>query len=285
MKQSHKISPDIQHAHNRVAGEYGICGIHDELPSNSYNYWNLHRNVVRPLTAVFTKYLKTGALFLDAGCGNGQISQILCSIDSLNIIGIDFCQNMLRHAIIRAKHHDYSHHFTCIRADLESLDMIRQNTFDAALLFGVIEHLDDPGHVIANILQTLKPDGIFILGVPRKWSFSYFSYLLFGRSPRRWGNTTTWMDYFSYREKLTYYRFYTPHQIEDYLAPNGVEILDKYPFGYLHLDGFPGRICHFLGRYPTIGHVILDRTEKILKRIRWIPGGEFWVIRKPGTSH
>ena len=54
----------------------------------------------------------------------------------------------------------------------------------------------------------------------------------------------------------------------------------RLPFARLHLDGAPGRLLHFLGRRGKSGYRILDNIERILAFLRFIPGGEYWLLRK-----
>ncbi len=274
------IAGDIKDAHNRVAAGYGILGPDGEVSRNSYNGWNLDRNVIQILKQLISRY-EMGDRLMDSGCGNGQIAQIMLELGVKAIVGVDFSANMLAHAGIRAENKGFSSQFSRVRANIADLSFFKKSSFSAAILFGVIEHLDDPSEVIRQIIATLHPGGIFILGVPRRFSLSYFSYLIFGESPNRWGRKKRFRDHFNYGEKLRFYQFYSPEQIYGYLKlARKNQVLSRYPFGYSHLDGFPGKLLHFLGRKGSIGHSILNGLETVCRWFRFVPGGEYWVIQR-----
>jgi len=278
------IAHDIRDAHDRVADSYGLKDVHGVIDGNSYNAWNLHRNVIRPLCGIVESYLPD-SIIVDAGCGNGQIAEILLGAGVRKIVGIDFSEKMLFNAALRSRNAGFDTGLALLRADLNRLDMVKTAVFDGAILFGVIEHLDDPGRVLAALLRVVKPGGIMIVGIPRKYSLSYFSYLLFGESPRRWGNNPRGLNRFRFKEKLAYYRFYTPRQIRGFLRGTfPFQILQRIPFAHAHLDGFPGSVLKWLGRRGKAGHRILDGMEWLGRRLHCVPGGEYWIIRTEGYS-
>jgi 2-polyprenyl-3-methyl-5-hydroxy-6-metoxy-1,4-benzoquinol methylase len=273
------IAEGIHAAHDRVANQYGTVPVSGSLEPNSYGAWNFQSNVVHPIRQIIETYY-TGGIFLDAGCGNGQISQVLAAHGVERILGVDFSQRMLAAAVQRAESSGYRKQFMPARANLDDLELFPTGSFSMALLFGVIEHLDHPGQVLSNLVRVIKPGGYLILGVPRRFSLSYFSYLATGQSPSRWGGEHRFVDRFRYVEKLRYYRFYSPAQIRCLLHRFGTCSIEKIiPFARLHLDGFPGKILHLLGKWYPAGHRILTGIEKTLTMIRLIPAGEFWVIR------
>lgn len=273
------IAENIKKAHDRIAGSYGLSHVSEDAPPNSYSRWNLDHNVITPLKKICASYW-SDAHVLDAGCGNGQITEILLSCGTRHVTGVDFSLNMLKNARQRLKRQKMLDRFWAVQADLGAMKMINACIFDGAILFGVVEHLDDPAIVIDQIWQKLREGGVFAVAIPRKRSLSHLTYLIFGESPKRWGSATHWWDRFRFIEKSRYYKFYSPKAAEQLLLNKNMEIVEKLPFAYSHMDGLPGMLLRLLGRYPGMGHTALNLIDKICSGIRCIPAGEFWIIRK-----
>ncbi|MCD4653391.1 class I SAM-dependent methyltransferase [bacterium] len=280
MMVEERISKGIQEAHDRVAESYGLKGIDGKLVQNSYDAWNLQENVEAPLNRIVKKYLQNCHV-LDAGCGNGQIAEILLSSGVKRIYGVDFSSQMLSNALKRMKYSDLENRFQAICADLENMDMLKEGKFDGAILFGVIEHLDNPDLVIRNILKAVKPEGTLVLGIPRKGSLSYFSYLLFGESPFRWGRKQHWWDRLRILEKADYYRFFSvKNTYELFERGSDVEIVERIPFAFSHIDGLPGLPIKWIGKNIKYGHAMLTFLNQLCCWLGVIPAGEFWIVRK-----
>lgn len=274
------ISKGIQAAHERVAKTYGLKDIQGNLTENSYDAWNLYWNVERSLKQVI-RSISTINTLLDAGCGNGQIAEMFLDLGVKHVTGADFSQEMLDSAEIRMKNSGNTDRFSGILSDLSNLQTIPDSSFDAVLLFGVLEHLDDPERVISNLLDKAKDQGFLILAVPRRWSLAHVSYILFGDSPNRWGEKKKFSDMFRYREKANYYRFYSPQTVNAWLRTmRDNTIVSKIPFGRIHLDGWPGFPLRCIGRRGQFGRSLLSVLEKIASWIRLIPAGELWLIRR-----
>ncbi|MBN1550351.1 class I SAM-dependent methyltransferase [bacterium] len=280
-RRKKNIAPGIQAAHNRVADNYGIVGIDGQIPLKGYNAWHFRRNVINNISFIVENYYK-GGLFLEAGCGNGQISQILVTVGVKKIIGVDFSFDMLRTALKRAGKNHYRERFCALKADLANTSMFKTECFDISFLFGVIEHLDNPDLVIHNLITAIRPGGHVIIGVPRKFSLSYFTYMLSGQSPSRWGRPQRFFDRFRYSEKLRYYRFFRPADIERIIQGITMKcsLIKKIPFARCHMDGIFGKLLHVLGNNPKTGYRLLNLIEKIMKFLRFIPAGEFWILRR-----
>ena len=282
MKNKNRIGPEILAAHDRVSGAYGIVTPDGLVDSKSYSAWNFMRNVKQPLTGLLSG-VDRGARILDAGCGNGQISQLLAGMGFEQIVGLDFSEMMLQQAIKRARNFNYFNRCSFILDDTQELSSLKNESFDVTLLFGVIEHLDYPDRAIRNLIRVTRKGGFFVLGVPRKFSLAFFSYVLAGISPSRWGKVTTWKDYFNYSEKLNYYRFFSPFQIKNFLANcEQNSVVERLGFAYLHLDGAPGYLWNRIGSRGESGFSMLDSIDSICKKTGLIPAGEYWLIRRHG---
>lgn len=95
---------------------------------------------------------------LDIGCGIGETLTILESIGWVGY-GLDIDAEAIRVAKKRGLRH----------VSIGTADDIQKypdNFFDAVRLYHVIEHLEDPIHVLRLIQRKLKPGGELIIGTP-----------------------------------------------------------------------------------------------------------------------
>lgn len=202
MKDS--IAQEIKEAHDRVAETYA-GRIFRELNPNSYEYWSV-RIILKIIKHILISHCNRNDIFLDAGCGNGQFTEMFVkNFDIKKVIGVDFSENMLKVAKGRAEKKGYEDRIGLARANLENMG-VGNETFDVVYLFGVLEHLDNPQEVIRELVRVCKVNGIIILNVPRKWSLSHFTFMIFGQNPRDWG---TKKRSFKIWEKARYYKFYS----------------------------------------------------------------------------
>lgn len=275
-----KISDEIKQAHDRVADSYGLAPVEGSINPESYAGWNFQTHVIEPLGRIVAQHWK-GAHILDAGCGNGQIAEALLNLGVGRITGIDFSENMLKNAEKRFQKYNDKHKFIPLKADIDNLSTFKPESFDGAILFGVLEHLDNPGKVIKNIFTSLKPGSVFVVGVPRKGSLSHLTYTLFGESPNRWGRNSRLKDKLRFAEKNRFYRFFTLSEMKQIISEiPGAIILEQIPFAFGHMDGIPGYPLRLAGKNINIGHMLLRFWGKTCRFIGLIPAGEFWLISK-----
>lgn len=94
---------------------------------------------------------------LEVGCGS-------CSHVDLGrspyIVGIDISEKQLdRNTVLSEK----------ILGDIEQVDLPKE-TFDVAICWWVLEHLDHPQLALGNCVEALKEDGLLIIAVPNVMS-------------------------------------------------------------------------------------------------------------------
>ncbi|MBN2054349.1 class I SAM-dependent methyltransferase [bacterium] len=286
MKQQRTVPPPIasgiRAAHERISPHYGLTDLDGIIPSPSYQHWNMDRRALRPMHH-FASRLPSGAdaIFLDAGCGNGQFSQIYLAWGVPSVLGADFATGMLETALERSVRNGYEARFDALQTELGKL-ALRDDCIHGAHLFGVIEHLDDPRGVLAELVRVLVPGGLLLFSVPRRWSIPFFDYLFFGQSPLQWGSRPIWRDYLRFRGKLRYYRFFSRRAVDDLLAgiPNA-EVVERQGFAFFHVQGFPFAPLHWLaGRRG--GYRLLDSLDTLFRVIWPWPGAEYLVLRKVG---
>jgi len=97
-----------------------------------------------------------GDRLLDAGCGTGHFTADLQERVG-SVVALDASFKMLEYA--RRKHciHDL------VQGDVETLPFVA-DSFDTVVMFTVLEFLEEPRAVLAEILRILKPSGQFVIG-------------------------------------------------------------------------------------------------------------------------
>ena len=112
------------------------------------------------ITDVLEAMLPPGAEVLDVGCGNGVISRSLGE-KGLSVRGIDVSEK----AIARARELNKfpSVHFDVVSAEKLVADGHR---YHAVICSEVLEHLNDPGKLLAVLHDLLDTNGVLIVTVP-----------------------------------------------------------------------------------------------------------------------
>jgi predicted TPR repeat methyltransferase len=100
------------------------------------------------------------ARILDLGCGTG-LSSLLFFEHGYEVTGIDGVHAMVR----RARKLPYK---KVIQQDLESPWRVKDQSFDAAVMLGVMEYLFYPQVLLRRAYDKLVPGGLFGLTVPHK---------------------------------------------------------------------------------------------------------------------
>jgi len=119
----------------------------------------------------YTAYLKVPQLvieelghrqasILDLGCGTG-LSSLLFFEKGYDVTGIDGTSAMIR----RARKLPYK---KIIQQDLESPWRVRDHSFNAAVMVGVMEYIIYPGVLFRQVRNKLVDGGVFGLTVPYK---------------------------------------------------------------------------------------------------------------------
>ena len=158
---------------------------------------------------------KRSLKILDCGCGDGYYTNILSTIDNLNIIAID--SNPIR--VKRAQKKCQNVSFYCM-AISELTEKINKK-FDLIWFSQVIEHIEDDEGVLKLLNNLLDDDGILIIGTPNEGSILY-----------------------SLKQKITNYRnnsdhvhFYTLNEITQKLKKCGYKITKRlFEPAYIYPD-------------------------------------------------
>jgi 2-polyprenyl-3-methyl-5-hydroxy-6-metoxy-1,4-benzoquinol methylase len=152
-----------------------------------------------------------GARVLEFGCATGYMSEVLRSRLACSVVGIEISAPAAEIA--------RNHCERVIVGDAETLDFceaLGSDRFDVILFADVLEHLRDPGALLARVRPFLKEDGSVIASIPNVAHGSVRLALLAGE--------------FRYRElgllDDTHLRFFTRESIQDLFEANGYLIVD-----------------------------------------------------------
>jgi 2-polyprenyl-3-methyl-5-hydroxy-6-metoxy-1,4-benzoquinol methylase len=103
----------------------------------------------------------TGRLILDAGCGNGQLSEGLSRIGA-NIIGLDYSESVF-HAECRRQ--SPTVHF--VQGDLQN-PPFEPGTFDLIISNGVLHHTPNTNRTFVEVARLVKQEGRLYLWLYRR---------------------------------------------------------------------------------------------------------------------
>lgn len=141
----------------------GFSKTYEKDVKTSMNY-----TAYRRVPLLVMKHLLTGSpRILDVGCGTG-LSSILFFKNGFQVTGIDGSREMIE----RARKLPYR---KLLCQNLEKSLRVRDRSFDAAVMVGVMEYLDHPAGILAEVKKKLVDDGVFGLTVPQKsaWYSEY----------------------------------------------------------------------------------------------------------------
>lgn len=129
------------------------------LAAEERHFWHRTRNriIERRLAA---HGVRPGARFLELGCGAGCVAAHL-SRAGYDVTGVEGHRRLLEVAATRAPRASFWLH------DLRrGVDELPDREFDAAALFDVVEHLDDPLAALSAAARCVRPGGLVVGTVP-----------------------------------------------------------------------------------------------------------------------
>ena len=115
--------------------------------------------------------LKSQGVVLDAGCGLGRHLRFLAKKPNLKIFGIDKNTGALRGALtsLEKMPDALSKDYLVSEADINMLPFA-DSSFDCVICSEVLEHIPDHEAAIKELIRILKPQGTFVVSVPRYYS-------------------------------------------------------------------------------------------------------------------
>lgn len=97
-----------------------------------------------------------GARVLDVGCGGGLLSEAMAA-KGAQVVGIDMAPALIEVARLHLHESGQTVDYRC--TSVEALAAETPEPFDAITCMEMLEHVPDPGSVIAACAQLLKPGG------------------------------------------------------------------------------------------------------------------------------
>lgn len=137
-----------------LTGERTLPGIPDE------NYWFRRHEAAYLAVAPFA----TGAVVLEAGCGEGYGAALLRSTAS-RVVALDYDVATMAHV------RDAYPTVDAVRGDLQHLPL-RDGTIDVVVCLQVIEHLWDQPGFFSESARLLRTAGTLVVSTPNRLTFS-----------------------------------------------------------------------------------------------------------------
>lgn len=217
---------------------------------------------------------KSGEKIVDLGCGNGYYLYLLDNvpIKNLSVVGIDSDANALQ----AVNGYVHNRNINLIKTDLERIPY-PDNNFDKAIMSEVIEHVENPDKVLAEIRRVLKPDGTLLLTTPNiNYPFfwdpvNWFLQRVFHTHIKSGFWAGIWNQHL---------RLYTKDQISELIIENGfiIDQLDSLtqwclPFNH-YLVNFIARLFYGGNLPPKLARTVSKfesaRQPLLIKLIYWL---------------
>jgi SAM-dependent methyltransferase len=105
---------------------------------------------------------------VEVGCGSARLLARVSERRTLGLLGVDASEAAL--GVARATSALIGRPIRTIRADARALPLA-SGSFDGVLSGGLLEHFENPGPVLSEMVRILRPGGLFYADVvPRKFS-------------------------------------------------------------------------------------------------------------------
>ena len=116
---------------------------------------------------VFARELARGVDIIDIGSGEGYGSALLAGV-ARSVTGIDVDGATVAHAT--AKYGAPNLRF--LRGSATELEGCEDRSFDVAVCFEMIEHVDDHARLLENVTRVLRPGGLLVISTPDREVYS-----------------------------------------------------------------------------------------------------------------
>jgi SAM-dependent methyltransferase len=132
------------------------------LPECSGEIWYEHWH-----RYALARQLSQHCTVLDVACGEGYGAAMVANT-AYKVVGVDLSADVIQHA-----KNNYGHHTNLqfVTASCECLPF-SDASFDLAISFETIEHIEQQKEFISELTRVLRPDGILILSSPNKRLYS-----------------------------------------------------------------------------------------------------------------
>ncbi|HEY2590816.1 MAG TPA: class I SAM-dependent methyltransferase, partial [Steroidobacteraceae bacterium] len=107
--------------------------------------------------------LARGLDVIDAGCGTGYGSEIIAAAGARRVVGVDISHEAIDYARSSSSHAAIEFHV----GGLHELPF-EDASFDLAVCFEVIEHVEEQARAISELRRVLKPAGVLAISSPNR---------------------------------------------------------------------------------------------------------------------
>lgn len=170
---------------------------------------------IEPFERILGKYqvmkaveLCKGPKVLDLGCGDGMITKELCKHFDY-VVGVDVSRDQIELARKKAEKAIF------YVSSIEDFDP--RERFDSILMFGIVEHLDDPINVLRKTKQWLNKGGCIVIQVPNALSLNR-------RIGKIMGLIKDYHELTPYDIKIGHKRFYDLDLLKKDILASGLKI-------------------------------------------------------------
>ena len=132
------------------------------LPECSGEIWYEHWH-----RYALARQLSQHCTVLDVACGEGYGAAMVAET-AYKVVGVDLSADVIQHAKNNYRHHA---NLQFVTASCECLPF-SDASFDFAISFETIEHIEKQKEFISELMRVLRPDGILILSSPNKRLYS-----------------------------------------------------------------------------------------------------------------
>jgi SAM-dependent methyltransferase len=112
--------------------------------------------------ALLDQAIPSDASILEVGCGTGQMSLFLATLDRL-VVGADITRASLELGSRAARRYEVKN-VLFVETDLRSPGL-KEGAFDVVYSSGVLHHTPDPKASFARIARLVRPGGVIVLGL------------------------------------------------------------------------------------------------------------------------
>jgi len=160
-----------------------------------------------------------GARVLDVGCGGGILSEALAAAGA-EVLGIDLAARVLE--VARLHRHESGLRVEYREVSVEALAAEMPSAFDAITCMEMLEHVPDPGSVVAACAALLRPGGRLVLST-------------LNRTPLAFGVAIVGAEYalnLLPRGTHHYSQFIRPSELAHAIRRAGLELVDVSGLAY-----------------------------------------------------
>lgn len=160
-----------------------------------------------------------GAAVLDVGCGGGLLAEAMAA-EGARVVGIDLAPQVLAVARLHALESGLAVDYR--ETAIEAMAAESPGTFDAVTCMEMLEHVPDPGSVIAAAARLLKPGGHLVVST-------------LNRTPKAFALAIVGAEYVARllpRGTHRYDQFIRPSELAEWLRVAGLELVDVSGLAY-----------------------------------------------------